>query len=293
MVVYNHRYDNNIPVVEDLYKKRFKHIFHIVPFYDGDIENVLPVYENSYYFQGYIAQAYQRIKHLGFTHFYVIADDLILNPAINENSLWTELGINENECFCPGFLIMQRRQEYWSHAKDAVEYKPTTRGVEIMKIIPSYEHAKKRFEKFGIPIGKLPMTILNIKPTSFKEKVFNMIRKKARIKNTLDYPLVGGYSDTFLVTADVMPRFVTLCGAFAATKLFVELAIPTAMVLSSDNIVKESETKLKGRAIWTIDELCAIENKYELNLDKLLDSFPDQTMYLHPIKLSKWGNNKH
>lgn len=297
MVVYNHRYDRNIPTIEDIYKERFKHIYHIVPFYDGTIENVLPVYDNSFYFQGYIAQAYEKIKHLGYTHFYVIADDLILNPSINENSLWNELGIREDECFHPGFLIMQKRNKYWSHAQDAVEYTPNVSGVEIMKILPSFEQAKKRFEQYGIPTGSLPVTILKRKEelekkTTFKQRVANLLKRKQEIiKDTLNYPLVGGYSDTFLVTADVMPQFVTICGAFAATKLFVELAIPTAMVLSSDCVVRESETKLKGMAIWTKEELQAIEQKYDLRLDRLLDNFPKQTMYIHPIKLSRWGQS--
>lgn len=35
IVVYNHRYDRNIEVVERIYAGRFSNIFHLVPFYDG------------------------------------------------------------------------------------------------------------------------------------------------------------------------------------------------------------------------------------------------------------------
>ena len=54
LVVYNHRNDRNIPRVQEIYKSRFSHIFHIVPFYDGHVdgEEVIPVYENSFYFEG-------------------------------------------------------------------------------------------------------------------------------------------------------------------------------------------------------------------------------------------------
>lgn len=58
LVLYNHRYDKNIPRIEKLYEGKFSHIFHLMPFYDGDHPNVFPVYESSYYFQSYIAQAY-------------------------------------------------------------------------------------------------------------------------------------------------------------------------------------------------------------------------------------------
>lgn len=47
MVIYNHRYDNNIPIIEDLYNNKFSHIYHIVPFYDGDKRNVISVYDSS------------------------------------------------------------------------------------------------------------------------------------------------------------------------------------------------------------------------------------------------------
>jgi len=53
ILIYNHRYDKNIEILEKIYSKRFSVIFHLVPFYDGNRDNVIPVYENSYYFEGY------------------------------------------------------------------------------------------------------------------------------------------------------------------------------------------------------------------------------------------------
>jgi hypothetical protein len=36
VIIYNHRYDKNIDILESIYANRFSNIFHIVPFYDGD-----------------------------------------------------------------------------------------------------------------------------------------------------------------------------------------------------------------------------------------------------------------
>lgn len=69
LIIYNHRYDANIGRLEEMYKGRFQYIFHIVPFYDGNVKNVIPVYEHSHYFSGYIAQAWPHLKDNGFTHF--------------------------------------------------------------------------------------------------------------------------------------------------------------------------------------------------------------------------------
>src|SRR5438309_2566399 len=52
IIVFNHRYDKNIPLLETLYEGRFSNIYYLVPFYDGEKENVIPVYENSFRFQG-------------------------------------------------------------------------------------------------------------------------------------------------------------------------------------------------------------------------------------------------
>ena len=111
LVVYNHRFDKNIPVIERMYRDRFTYIYHIMPFYDGKKENVIPVYENSYYYEGYIAQAYFCLKDKGFTHFFTIADDMIINPSINENSLFEVTGIPDDYCYIPGFFRLQKEKD--------------------------------------------------------------------------------------------------------------------------------------------------------------------------------------
>ena len=88
LIIYNHRYDKNIEPLEQIYAGRFSYIYHIVPFYDGQKENVIPVYESSFYFEGYIAQCFQHLKDKGFTHYFFVADDLMLNPLITEQNLF-------------------------------------------------------------------------------------------------------------------------------------------------------------------------------------------------------------
>ena len=84
-----------------------------------------------------------------------------------------------------------------------------------------------------------------------------------------------------------MPQFANYCGAFAATRLFVEMAIPTALVLSADYIKVNTDVKLKAGAMWTQEDM-KILIPYEQNLEKLLTYFPSNKLYLHPIKLSQW-----
>lgn len=56
-IIFNHRYDDNIKKLKRIYRGRFSEIRFIVPFYDLSDEDVIPVFESSYNFQGYLAQA--------------------------------------------------------------------------------------------------------------------------------------------------------------------------------------------------------------------------------------------
>lgn len=259
-----------------------------MPFYDGKKSNVISVFESSFYFQGYIAQAYQHLKNKGFTHYYVIADDLILNPLIDENNLWDVLGLDFDECMFTEFLIMQERSAFWGHAQNALDWNIVKPGVEIENLLPSYDDAKSKFAKFALPVGELTEGIIDDGHVrSLKEKLYSLIKKR-KIDRMLKYPLVGGYSDTFLITADVMPLFSHYCGIFSATHLFVELAVPTAIVLSAEKIKLEKDLKLKGEPIWDRLRLSELEKEYKSDLNSLLNKFPENTLYLHPVKLSKW-----
>lgn len=124
-------------------------------------------------------------------------------------------------------------------------------------------------------------------------------RKRLPAQLQLDYPLCAGYSDIFLVTADCMQNFCTYCGALAAQNLFVEVAIPTAMVLAASKIAVISDTNRKG-----IHKTLALKNgdmwptgdqtlqdtiaPFNHSLQTLIENFPAGLLFLHPIKLSQW-----
>ena len=115
LVIYNHNYTKNIDRIDNLYKGKFTHVYHLIPFYSGSLDNVIPVYENSYYFQNYIAQAYQKIKDKGFTHYFVVADDMIINPRISQSNVMDILGIPEGYSFISDFIILQELKKPWAH----------------------------------------------------------------------------------------------------------------------------------------------------------------------------------
>lgn len=100
VIIYNHKFEKNVERLESIYNKSFSNIFHVMPFYMGDKKNIISIYDHSYYFQGYVAQAYQILKMKGdFEHFMFIADDMILHPDLNENTYASMLSLDENSSF--------------------------------------------------------------------------------------------------------------------------------------------------------------------------------------------------
>lgn len=285
LVIYNHRFDKNIPLIDKIYEGRFSNVFHIVPFYDGNADNVIPVYASSLFFQSYISQAYTHLKLQKFTHFFIVADDMLLNPKVNEKTLWIETGLMEDECMYPSeFWILQDMPHFWSWYNNVLHYNPKIRGVEIGNILPSKSEAEQFFRFHGIPTSKIPLRSIYQPPI----KSLLLYRPRLPFSRKLKYPLVAGYSDIFMITADVMDKFCQYCGAFAATNLFVEAAIPTSLILSAKKIRKDNSLKLHCGAIWGVKEVELFNKRYNYSLSALISDFPSDKLFIHPIKLSKW-----
>ncbi|WP_304198916.1 hypothetical protein [Flavobacterium alvei] len=298
IIIYNHQYNKNIEILEQIYKDRFSNIYHLVPFYTGEKKNVIPVYECSYHFQGYVSQGFKSYFKEEYKHYFFVADDLILNPVINEINYTQHLKLNPETSFLPEIIGLHQRKDFWTHVVGAFKWNVNLPGVEAKNQLPDYDVALQLFEKFGLEIK--PLKYLHI----FKQKEFPGLSKIKKFKSYflwkrrlyknknrefhLSYPLVSAYSDIFVISAESIKKFSHYCGVFASTKLFVEVAVPTSLVLSSSEIVTEKDLKLQGKALWTKEQF-QILDKYEERLNLLLNYFPENHLYFHPIKLSKWN----
>ena len=197
---------------------------------------------------------------------------MILNPSINEHTIWEELGIGYQDCYIDELVCFQHHEKkrWWRRIIDALDYTPNQLGVELKGILPDKEEAQRRFDKHNLPYSPIPRKELLRNPR--RKDFLKMLTRSRELK----YPLVRAYSDILLLPAEAMPKFANYCGAFSATRLFVELAVPTAMVLAADNIKTADDVKLKPGA------------PYDHSLQKLLNNYPSDKLYLHPIKLSQW-----
>ncbi|MEN6338310.1 MAG: hypothetical protein ABFE01_28985 [Phycisphaerales bacterium] len=292
VIVYNHRYEKNIDILERIYASRFSHIYHLMPFYEGTKPNVIPVYDNSHRFQGYMAQGLRDYFDERDLHYLFVADDLLLNPILDEHSYAEHLRLTPEASFLPEFVTLHEVDHPWPRTVEAYQYRVNKPGAEVRNELPSYDEAAEAFKQHGLELKPLEFAKAFWPQLTFRGRTHQLLRRiKHRLKGVtydLSYPLVGSYSDFVVVSAESIRQFCRYCGAFAATDLFVELAVPTAMVLSCKRLVTEKALTLQGKALWTDEERKILE-PFDGRLKTLLASFPANHLYLHPIKLSKWN----
>ena len=299
IVIFNHKYVDNIERLNYIYKGRFTEIYYLMPFYTGDQPNVIPVFDNSYYFQGFFAQALTRFYHEKYSHYCFIADDLFLNPCVNENNYCDYFNLDEHSSFIPDihelhhlknrktFRFMHVRGNnkklFWFKMREeAFSFSYHEEGLNMESEIPSYEEAISLFAKHH----------LFVKPLRI-EDVYGYVpdKSKSGTRYCVEYPLVLAYSDIVIVSSQCVKKFCHYCGVFAAANLFVELAIPTALVMSTEKIVTENETLIRGKNYLIQDPKQKYNKKmsrYKNNITTLLKEFPQDKLYIHPLKLSNW-----
>jgi len=291
-IIFNHKFNRNIPILFDIYKKRFSKIVFIVPFFkEGEIDGeytIIPVYETSYSFQGYIDQAIHYLGDSESDHIIFIGDDLILHPDINETNYYEYFDLDEDTSFNVEVCkINERFENYiWNFKRISENLlrlngdRFVTTKEEIPSINEAYDIAlKKGYKDFGLVGSDYYHSVGVI--TKLKCLYFSKKHKKS-------YPAFGGYSDLTIVSSKDIKCFAHYCGVFAAMGVFVEVAIPTAMVLSCRKIKTAKDIKYIRGDLWGMDVKENFANSYEKSFKKLTENWPKAKLFIHPIKLSQW-----
>lgn len=294
IVVFNHRFDKNIDKLRKMYKGRFSSILFLVPFYNGTDSDVVPVYESSYNFQGFFAQRFNEIYENGEYDYYVFAgDDLILNPALNEKNIVNSFRLNNKDAFF-NQIIPLHQATFWGYNRfKPVDLAFNNVAVNYIGEIPTKEQALKMNDSYGFKYMPLNNKIKYFKPRAknIKDIVKSFINKFFYSIKEVDYPLYCGYSDFFIISRNKIKEFSRICGVFAAMNLFVEIAIPTALVLTVDCSMmnQQSDISLITKTMWSpLPEVIQFEKDCDFQISKMNELWPKDYAYMHPLKLSKW-----
>ena len=315
VIIYNHNFEKNIDVLDRIYAGRFSHVYHVMPFYRGSRANVIGVYECSYQFNGYIAQASKIFSDETYSHYVFVADDMCLNPNFNESNIVNLLKLEESEGFLPiRRLLTDRDFIDWSGwgVPGVLNMASTENATEWQAFFPTPEEARKKFQSVGLDWRR----VVSIKTISFmsrflranqdnpyKIKTNPVVRMLARWfckpsgrdavpldSKKIMYPLVWGYADFFVLPQSAAVEFFRLCGIFAAMRQFVEIAIPTALTLTCKRVQTLKTTGLKadppGEDHIRLSNV--IEERYDLSYERFLSDYPHDYVYVHPIKISRW-----
>ena len=118
---------------------------------------------------------------------------------------------------------------------------------------------------------------------------------------TMNYPLICGNSDMFVIPAKHIRTFSKFCAIFAASNLYVEIAMPTALALLKSPIIHGTLSPINkiedihNELSQTNNALLGITNNmdkslpelYNYKLNNFLHDFPS-AYGIHPLKLSQW-----
>lgn len=291
VVIFNHRFEKNIDKLKTIYSHRFTNIKYLMPFWGDETESVIKVYESSYFFQNHVHQAFIG-KDFSFSHYIFIGDDLILNPDLNETNILTNLGVNENEGYIKELKPLNKIHHLWLDKLNVVSAFDNP-GFDIVAQLPDINIQNKKFKQYGIFGAQQSFT--NLLDLTARYSILQLLLYKNILKTVwrlfrgyeTPMPIVSGYSDFFVIPNNAMPQFVHLSGIYGAMNLWVEAAIPTAMLLSCDKVITEKE-----RSNWYGTEIWGKKKKedFESNLSDLASlnqQFSTNEIYIHPIKLSK------
>jgi hypothetical protein len=290
--VFNHQFEKNIPKLKELYKERFSTIYFLSPFTNwNQAEDIIPIYETSIHFQGYFAQAFSYLPK-DFDYYVFCADDLILNPKLNEGNLIEKLSCNQS-AYIKYLNPIWEHSFAWHKFSDSLSFPDANNPIPIQQFLPQREELLKTYERHGLKYRNLGLHNfrgIHQKTVSI-ERIICGIKYLFRygFKRYVHFPLIEGYSDLIVIPKENLQSFCQLCGIFGAMNLWVDAAVATSMVLSCESITQEHDNDMIGKEFWNpIDAKKAI-SKAEGKIEKISSLFSEETSYIHPIKLSEFS----
>lgn len=315
VILFNHNYEKNIPILKRLYRDRFACLKLLMPFYYGDDEDVIPVYGNSFTFHSFIAQAREKLLALECDDYLIIGDDLLLNPELNSDNIHEKLSIEGGSFYIDGVADVSKG-EYYRPVYEASCFSPNYPGLDksANRCLPSYEDAFTILKKKGVisssTLSKWTPYYPSMKKWSLKTLYSNYKTFRGWIWHFLKvlkykfnpvkmpYPYVFGYSDIVLIPREKMNSWCNYLEVFATWRMFVEMAIPTAIMLVpdakvvfSDKITYKTGNVFYPQSTQHYNKISAIIEALHNNAttsQELLVNFPSEYLYLHPVKLSKY-----
>lgn len=307
--IFNHRFERNLDKLDTLYANRFPERTHLMPFARSDRADVCCIHETSWQFSGHVAQGAHAYIDDAATHYVFISDDLILNPALTADNIVRELGLDTDTGYIKSLAPLDAQRYRWHRALPAtIALRRNGDGFDWKAELPPADEVRAKFRDMGLVdavprlrgAGEAIDTVRRLLPAAGYLTAPWAVKLYGKPS---DYPMLMGYADFFVVPAAAIRRFAHLCGVFAALDIFAEVAVPTALALACGQVVTElapgerfvdpaarrlPDRPWKGVEFWDPAQTPAFAAQFDNQLRRLIDNFPRDTLYVHPVKLSQW-----
>jgi hypothetical protein len=296
VIIFNHPYPDNVGKLKEIYSNRFARVVFLMPFEQMNDADVMTVYRGSYTSQGFIADARQFLSNIDADFFVFAADDLLINPDFGERELYARLHLDRFDGYIPQFRSLSvpsvqignnedfgddwhengRGPWFWAERVLSRVHAPKhhifgSGCEEAWSYLPHREEALSRFAAFGMASLASPKHGSATIPWHHRD---------------LPYPLAVGMSDFFVVRNNALKKFYQCCGALAALDIFVEVAIPTALVLSCETLGTSADTSLQCKWTYTgSDKPIGLVDA--IDYSTVCQKFHENLLFIHPVKFSK------
>lgn len=296
VIIFNHPYPGNVGKLRQIYSSRFARVVFLMPFEQMNDADVFTVYRGSYTFHGFIADAGQFLSKIDADFFVFAADDLLINPDFGERELHARLHLDRFDGYISQFRSLSTPSVQagntddfgndW-HANGRGPWPWTDRvlsrvhapkrhllgsGCEsALSYLPRREEAVSRFAAFGMSSLAGPTHGSASAPWRHQD---------------LPYPMAAGMSDFFVVRNDALTKFYQYCGALAALDIFVEVSVPTALVLACEKLGTSADTSLQCKWTYT-GSGSPIGFDEAIDYSRVCQEFHENLLFIHPVKFSK------
>lgn len=279
--------------------------------------DVISVHHGSYLFQGFFGEARQALAELGCDAYVIVGDDLILNVKLDEKNIHAKMNLPERHAYIKNLSslydspisLSRNRTTYRAFFPDGFKWESSLpKSREAFERSGKYpiSHKPLGFRNFPLPWTRAGLSSLATAASWFlsrdhSRKLFSHTCK------TVSYPAFYSYSDFLIIPGREWVTFAKYCEATTAMQLFVEAAIPLAMVLACSRVETEYEygekhdsisprRRMRMRGVelpWQGAARQRFEESFSRNFDKLVDGFDSETLYYHPVKLSSWSTGRY
>ena len=308
-VIFNHPFPANLPLLRKIYQGRFKHVRFLMPLMRSDDPDVLTVYRGSFSHHAYLGDHRKELLELSCAYYVMVQDDVLLAPWLDESNIVEALGIKSAaEGFISNLDPAPRDVGVWGFQAGSLWRMILPRNIisgtgtdtlpSVLNQLPPAADAAKRAETYGIPATttfSFTDRTMSADLALAKSRSFGRDPADERefVRHMLDmlfgsgppsdivvpYPIATGgpNTDFYVVPAACLDDYVHIAGVLAAAGLFVEMAGPTALMLSCERVRTLRDT---GREV----EWAETRGTPSSAIERLIEN--DRLLLVHPVKLS-------